>query len=85
MLEIVAGISHVLGPPAFLITFLVLAPLNNAHDAFLNVANLGGWKLTSTPATIGMYLQLSLFVGYDCTVHMCKNRLRDPCGIASLT
>ncbi|KAK3683178.1 hypothetical protein LTR37_020491 [Vermiconidia calcicola] len=70
ILEIIAGISHVLGPPAFLITFLVLSPLNNAHDAFLGFTNLGGWSMPSTAGTIGMYLQASLFVGYDCTVHM---------------
>ena len=71
-LEIIAGISHVLGPPAFLITFLVMSPRNNAHDAFTGFSNIGGWKLDSTAAVIGMYLQASLFVGYDCTVHMCK-------------
>lgn len=72
-LEIIAGVSHVLGPPAFLITFLVLSPrFNSAHEAFLSFSNIGGWNRPSIAAIIGMYLQVSLFVGYDCVVHMCK-------------
>ena len=72
-LEIVAGVSHVLGPPAFLITFLVLSPQpNDAHDAFFSFSNVGGWDKPGVGAVIGMYLQVSLFVGYDCVVHMCK-------------
>ena len=52
-LEIVAGVSHVLGPPAFLITFLALSPqLNDPNDAFLSFSNIGDWSKPGIAAVI---------------------------------
>jgi hypothetical protein len=38
----------------------------------LEFSNNGGWPSTGLSAMIGLTTPLSVLIGYDCSVHMCK-------------
>lgn len=65
-------ILHLAGFFAIIIPLWVMAPRANAHDALLVFTNFGGWSSTGLSAMIGLTTPLSVLIGYDCSVHMCK-------------
>lgn len=74
-IEGVVAIARSVGIAAILIVLWVLAPKNNAHDAFLQFRNDSGWSLDGQAFVVGLpNLALSL-LGFDSMVHMCKSSL----------
>jgi len=68
-------ILHVAGLFAVIIPLWVMAPRGNARDTLLVFTNSGGWPSTGLAALIGMTSVVGTLVGYDCSVHMCKQSL----------
>lgn len=62
---------HILGLFAIIIVLWALAPRNNAHDAFLQFTNNGGWSSTGTSLLVGLYPLIVSLLGFDSAVHMC--------------
>ena len=48
-----------------------LAPRNNAHDAFLQINNGGGWSSDGLSLLVGLYPLTVSLNGFDSQVHMC--------------
>jgi choline transport protein len=72
-IEGIVVIFRSVGIAAILIVLWVLAPKNNAHDAFLQFRNNSGWSLDGLAFMVGLpNLALSL-LGFDSMVHMCKS------------
>ena len=67
-----ALVLHLAGFLAIIIPLWVMAPRADAHTALLEFTNFGGWSSTGLSCMIGLTTPLSVFIGYDCSVHMCK-------------
>ena len=65
-------ILHLAGLFAIIIPLWVMAPRASTHDALFVFTNFGGWSSTGLSAMIGLTTPLSVLIGYDCSVHMCK-------------
>lgn len=65
-------VLHILGVFIIVIPLWILAPRNNAHAAFTEFTNLGGWPTTGTSFMIGLLTSIGGISGFDCQVHMCK-------------
>jgi len=72
LVEGIVLILHLAGFFAIIIPLWVMAPRANAHTALLEFSNDGGWSSTGLSAMIGLTTPLSVLIGYDCSVHMCK-------------
>jgi choline transport protein len=72
LIEGVVLILHLAGFFAIIIPLWVMAPHATAHTALLEFSNNGGWPSTGLSAMIGLTTPLSVLIGYDCSVHMCK-------------
>lgn len=48
-------VVHILGLFAIIVVLWTLVPRNNAHDAFLQFTNNGGWSSTGTSLLVGVY------------------------------
>jgi choline transport protein len=72
LIEGVVLVLHLAGLFAIIIPLWVMAPRANAHDALLVFTNFGGWSSNGLSAMIGLTTPLSVLIGYDCSVHMCK-------------
>jgi hypothetical protein len=72
LVEGVVLILHFAGFFAIIIPLWVMAPRATAHTALLEFSNNGGWSSTGLSAMIGLTSPLSVLIGYDCSVHMCK-------------
>lgn len=73
MIEGVVLILHLAGFFAIIIPLWVMAPRATAHDTLLVFQNNGGWSSTGLSCMIGLTTPLSVLIGYDCSVHMCKH------------
>lgn len=65
-------ILHFAGLFAIIIPLWVMAPRGNVHDTLLRFTTTAGWSDVSLASLIGMVSIIAVLVGYDCTVHMCK-------------
>ena len=74
LLEGIVLILHLAGFLAIIITLWVMAPRADARTAIFEFTNFGGWSSTGLSAMIGLTTPLSVQIGYDCSVHMCKLR-----------
>lgn len=72
LIEGIVLILHLAGLFAIIIPLWVMAPRANARTALLDFTNYGGWPSTGLSAMIGLTAPLSVQIGYDCSVHMCK-------------
>lgn len=72
LIEGIVLILHVTGFFAIIIPLWVMAPRATPHAALLEFSNYGGWSSTGLSAMIGLTTPLSVLIGYDCSVHMCK-------------
>ncbi len=64
-------ILHLAGIFAIIIPLWVMAP--RAHPSvLLEFTNNGGWSTTGLSAMVGLTAPMSVLIGYDCSVHMCK-------------
>jgi len=73
LIEGVVLILHVLGFFAIMIPLWVTGPRGNAHDTLLVFTNNGGWSSTGLSSMIGLTAPMSVLIGYDCAVHMCRS------------
>ena len=64
-------ILHLAGFFGIIIPLWVMAPRAHPH-ILLEFSNNGGWSTTGVSAMIGLTTPLSVLIGYDCSVHMCK-------------
>ncbi len=85
LIEGIVLILHFAGFFAIIIPLWVMAPRSNAHDALLVFTNNGGWSSTGLSAMIGLTTPLSVLIGYDCSVHMCKSTMLSRSEIDRLT
>jgi choline transport protein len=72
LIEGIVLILHLTGLFAIIIPLWIMAPLAKPHAALLEFSNNGGWPTTGLSAMIGLTTPLSVLIGYDCSVHMCK-------------
>lgn len=73
LLEGIVLILHLAGILAIIIPLWVMAPRASASDAILTFSNNGGWSSTGLSSMIGLTAPLSVLIGFDCSVHMCKS------------
>lgn len=72
LIEGIVLILHLVGFFAIIIPLWVLAPRAKPSAALLQFSNNGGWSSTGLSAMIGLTSPVSVMIGYDCSVHMCK-------------
>lgn len=65
------AILHFAGIFVVIIVLWVLAPRNNAHDAFLQLTNNGGWSSNGLSMMVGLLPLTLCLLGFDSQVHMC--------------
>jgi choline transport protein len=73
LMEGLLVILHVLGFFAIIIPLWIMAPRTSPEIALLQFTNNGGWSTTGLAAMVGLNGPLSVLIGYDCSVHMCKS------------
>ena len=72
LIEGMVLILHIAGFFGIIIPLWVMAP--RAHPRILiEFTNNGGWSSTGLSAMIGLTAPLSVLIGYDCSVHMCRS------------
>jgi choline transport protein len=71
LIEGIVLILHLVGFFAIIIPLWVMAPRADPQ-VLLDFSNNGGWSSTGLSAMIGLTSPLSVLIGYDCSVHMCK-------------
>jgi len=64
---------HIAGLFVTIIVLWTLAPKNNAHDAFLQLTNNGGWANDGVSMLVGLYPLTVCLLGFDSAVHMCTS------------
>ena len=72
LMEGLIVVLHILGFFAIIIPLWVMAPRTKPEIALLEFTNNGGWSTTGLAAMVGLNGPLSVLIGYDCSVHMCK-------------
>jgi choline transport protein len=50
----------------------VLSPRGDSHEVLLEFTNLGGWPTDGLAAMVGIITPLSIWIGYECPVHMAE-------------
>jgi choline transport protein len=75
LIEIIGLIIHVIGFLGIIIPLWVMGPRGNAADVLLKFTNNGGWPSTGLSAMIGLTVPFSSLLGFDCSVHMCREAL----------
>ena len=74
MIEGIILILHLVGFFVIIIPLWVMAPRGKASDVLLNFTNDGGWSSKGLSAMIGLTSPMSVLIGYDCSVHLCKSQ-----------
>ena len=74
-----AVIIHICGIFGVIVPLWCLAPRATAQDALLTFSNNGGWSSTGLSAMIGLTTPVSIWIGYDCSAHMCKSYPHSDC------
>ena len=72
LVEGVLALLHFAGLFVVIIVLWTLAPRNNAHDAFLQYSNNGGWSSNGLSFMVGLTPLTLCLLGFDSQVHMCK-------------
>ena len=75
LIEGCLAVLHFAGLFVVVIVLWTLAPKTNAHDAFLQLTNNGGWSTDGLSMLIGLYPLTLCLLGFDSAVHMCKYSL----------
>ena len=50
----------------------VLSPRGDSREVLLEFTNLGGWPTDGLAAMVGIITPLSIWIGYECPVHMAE-------------
>ena len=70
LIEGCLAVLHFAGLFVVIIVLWTLAPRNNAHDAFLQLTNNGGWSSDGLSMLVGLYPLTLCLLGFDSAVHM---------------
>ncbi|KAK5107184.1 hypothetical protein LTR62_001656 [Meristemomyces frigidus] len=70
LVESCLALLHFCGLFVIIIILWTLAPRNNAHDAFLQIHNGGGWNSAGLSFMVGLYPLTVSLNGFDSQVHM---------------
>jgi amino acid transporter len=70
LIEGTLAILHFGGLFVIIIILWTLSPRNNAHDAFLQLNNDGGWSTDGLSMLVGLYPLTLCLIGFDSQVHM---------------
>lgn len=70
--EGVAVIVHICGLFCVIIPLWVMSPRGDSREILLEFTNLGGWPTTGLSSMIGLTTPVSIWIGYDCSVHMAE-------------
>lgn len=68
----VAVAMHICGLFGVIIPLWAYSPRGNAFEIFFQFTNLGGWPTTGLSSMIGLTTPVSIWIGYDCAVHMAE-------------
>ena len=71
LIEGIVLILHLAGIFVIIIPLWVMAPRAHPH-VLVEFTNFGGWSSLGLSAMIGLTTPMSVLIGYDCSVHMCK-------------
>lgn len=67
-----AVVVHICGLFGVIIPLWVMSPKGNAHEIFFEFTNLGNWPTTGLSSMVGLTTPVSIWIGYDCAVHMAE-------------
>lgn len=70
LVEGTLAVLHFAGLFVVIIVLWTLAPKNNAHNAFLQLTNAGGWSSDGLSMLVGLYPLTLCLIGFDSAVHM---------------
>lgn len=73
IIEGAALVLHILGFFAIILPLWIMGPKAQTEVVLFHFVNNGGWPSTGLSAMIGLLAPMAVLVGYDCSVHMCKN------------
>ena len=71
--EGIAVVVHIVGLFAVMIPLWCTAPRASPKDVLLTFSNNGGWSLVGLSSMVGLTTPVSIWIGYDCSVHMGKH------------
>ncbi|MBA7493108.1 hypothetical protein ES702_03663 [subsurface metagenome] len=71
LIEGIVLILHIAGFLAIVIPLWVMSSRAPAH-VLIEFSNNGGWSSMAISAFLGLQTPLTALIGYDCSVHMCK-------------
>ena len=70
--EGVAVVVHICGLFGVIIPLWVMSPRGDSREVLLQFTNLGNWPTDGLSAMIGLTTPVSIWIGYDCSVHMAE-------------
>ncbi|KAK0925344.1 hypothetical protein LTR57_004995 [Friedmanniomyces endolithicus] len=70
LVEGALAVLHLGGAFIIIVILWTLSPRNNAHDAFLQINNGGGWPSDGLSLLVGLYPLTVSLAGFDSQVHM---------------
>ncbi|KAI5457651.1 amino acid/polyamine transporter I [Mariannaea sp. PMI_226] len=70
--NLLAGVLHVVGFIAIVITLGVMAPKNTSSFVFTDFVNSSGWKSDGVSWLVGMQSAVYPFLGYDAACHLAE-------------
>lgn len=72
LIEGIILIFHLIGFFVIIIPLWVMGPRGDPNAVLLKFTNDGGWSSKGLAAMIGLTSPMSVLIGYDCSVHLCK-------------
>lgn len=72
LIEGIVLFLHIAGFFAIIIPLWVTGPRASPREALLEFTNNGGWPSVGLSSMIGLTAPMSVLIGFDCAVHMCK-------------
>jgi len=70
--EGVAVIVHICGLFCVIVPLWVMSPRGDSREVLLEFTNLGNWPSNGLSAMIGLITPVSIWIGYECSVHMAE-------------
>lgn len=72
LIEGIILIFHLIGFFVIIIPLWVMGPRGDPNTVLLKFTNDGGWSSKGLAAMVGLTSPMSVLIGYDCSVHLCK-------------
>lgn len=70
--EGVAVIVHICGLFCVIVPLWVMSPRGDSREVLLEFTNFGNWPSDGLSAMIGLTTPVSIWIGYECSVHMAE-------------